>query len=158
MNVTKTPAALAGGLLVAGMLGLAGCATLTAHLPWRHRSPPPPEVSTALTVVTPAGAAVAWPQIWVRNDVVLDMSGAAPTGDAVLAPRSGLAWPVRVALRVTPGVIGTIDVRGAQRWVVPVPAAGAKTVDLELPPGVYRAATRQVTLSWGPAVQPAEPQ
>jgi hypothetical protein len=151
MNFRKPLAALVIGLLGAGILGLAGCASVSTHLPWRHKAPPPPEVATALTVATPEGAAVPWPQFWQRNDVVLDLSGVAATGSAVVAPRTGLAWPVRVALRVTPGAIGAIDVRGAQRWVVPVPATGAASVDLELPPGVYQAATRQITVSWGPA-------
>lgn len=156
MSSTKPLTVPVVGLLAAGILGLAGCASVTAHLPWRHKAPPPPEVSTALTVTTPAGAAVAWPQIWVRNDVVLDMSGVAPTGAVVVAPRAGLAWPVRVALRVTPGAIGALDVHGAQRWVVPVPARAGATVDLELPAGVYQSATRQITVSWGPA-PPATP-
>jgi hypothetical protein len=156
MNSRTPLAALAVGLLAAGILGVAGCASVSAHLPWRHKAPPPPEVSTALTVATPEGAPVAWPQIWVRNDVVLDMSGVAPTGSAVIAPRAGLAWPVRVALRVTPGAVGSIDVHGAQRWVVPVPGTGAATVDLELPAGVYQAASRQITVNWGPA-PPAAP-
>jgi hypothetical protein len=151
MNLRKLLAALVVGLLGTGILGLAGCASLSAHLPWRHKAPPPPEVSTALTVATPAGAAVAWPQFWQRNDVVLDLTGVAATGSAIIAPRAGLAWPVRVALRLTPGAIGAIDVRGAQRWVVPVPVSGAATVDLELPPGLYQAATHQITVSWGPA-------
>jgi hypothetical protein len=157
MKFTKIPAALAVGLLAAGMLGLAGCASVSAHLPWRHKPPPPPEVSTALTVATPDGVVIAWPQFWQRNDVVLDLSGVAATGSAVVAPRTGLAWPVRVALRITPGAIGAIDVRGAQRWVVPVPATGAATVDLELPPGVYQAATRQITVNWGPAASTPVP-
>jgi hypothetical protein len=84
------------------------------------------------------------------------MSGVAPSGSAVLAPRAGLAWPVRIALRVTPGAIAAIDVHGAQRWVVPVPATGAATVDLELPAGVYQSVTHQLTVSWGPA-PPAAP-
>lgn len=151
MNLRKLLAALVVGVLGAGMLGLAGCASVTAHLPWRHKAPPPPEVATALTVATPEGAVVAWPQFWLRNDVVLDLSGVAASGSAIVAPRSGLAWPVRIALRVTPGAIGALDVHGAQRWVVPVPATGAASVDLELPPGVYQAATRQITVSWGPA-------
>jgi hypothetical protein len=143
-------------LLVAG-LGLAGCASLSSHLPWAHKAPPAPEVSTALTVATPDGAALSWPQVWQRNDVVLDLTGVAATGAAVVAPRSGLAWPVRVALRVTPGVIGAIDVRGAQRLVVPVPAGGAASIDIELPPGVYVAATKQITLNWGPLSVPPSP-
>jgi hypothetical protein len=157
MNSRNTIAALAVSLLAAGILGLAGCASVSAHLPWRHKAPPPPEVSTALTVATPEGATVAWPQFWQRNDVVLDLSGVAGTGAAVVAPRAGLAWPVRVALRVTPGSIGAIDVRGAQRWLVPVPAAGAATVDLELPAGVYQSTTRQITVHWGPAAEAPAP-
>jgi hypothetical protein len=149
------PAAVS--LLVAVGLGLAGCASLSAHLPWRHKAAPAPEVSTALTVAAPDGAALSWPQVWQRNDVVLDMSGVAATGAAVVMPRTGLAWPVRVALRVTPGVIGAIDVRGAQRLVVPIPPTGAGTVDVELPPGVFVAATKQITLNWGPANAPASP-
>lgn len=144
-------------LLLAAVLGLAGCASLSAHLPWHHKTPPGPEVSTALTVAGTDGTALTWPQVWQRNDVVLDMSAVAATGAAVIAPRSGLAWPVRVALRVTPGAIGAIDVRGAQRLVVPVPAAGAGTLDIELPPGLYVAATKQITLSWGPQHVPATP-
>jgi hypothetical protein len=143
------------GWLLAGCLGLAGCNSMSAHLPWGHKAPAPPEVSTALTVAAPDGTALSWPQFWQRNDVVLDMSGLAGTGSAVVMPRTGLAWPVRVALRVTPGTIGEIDVRGAQRFVVPIAATGAGAVDVELPPGVYVAATQQLTLTWGPA--PAAP-
>ena len=141
-------------LLLLSALGLAGCASLSAHLPWGHRPPPPPEVSTALTVASTAGTALSWPQVWQRNDVVLDMTGVAATGAAVVAPRSGLAWPVRVALRVTPGAIGAIEIRGAQRLVVPVPARGGGSLDIELPPGVYVAATKQITLNWGPQSVP----
>jgi hypothetical protein len=158
MNINKPGAAItAASLLLAAGLSLAGCASVSAHLPWRHKAPPPPEVSTALTVATPDGAALAWPQVWERNDVVLDMSGVAATGAAVVMPRSGLAWPVRVALRVTPGSIGAIDVRGAQRLVVPVPVSGAGTVNIELPAGVYVAATKQITLNWGPLSVPPGP-
>jgi len=158
MNTRKLRfAPAAAGLLIAAAFGLAGCASLSAHLPWRHRAPPAPEVSTALTVATPEGAPLSWPQIWQRNDVVLDMSGVAATGVAVVMPRSGLAWPVRVALRVAPGAIGAIDVRGAQRLVVPIPAGGSATVDVELPPGVYVPATKQITLKWGPATAPPGP-
>ncbi|HTY94887.1 MAG TPA: hypothetical protein VMC02_13415 [Steroidobacteraceae bacterium] len=158
MNTRKpdtAPAAL--GLLVAGLLGLAGCASLSAHLPFRHKPPPAPEVSTALTVATPEGVPVTWPQVWQRNDVVLDMSTVSGEGAAVVMPRSGLAWPVRVALRISRGAIGSIDVHGAQRLVVPIPAGGAGSVDIELPPGLYVAATKQLTLKWGPAQVPAGP-
>jgi hypothetical protein len=157
MNMPKTVTAPIGvGLVAVLLLGLAGCKSVSQHLPWGHKAPAPPEVSTALTVTTAEGGALALPQFWQRNDVVLDLTGVAPTGAAVVMPRSGLAWPVRLALRVTPGVIGAIDVRGAQRVLLPVPAAGGQT-DIELPPGVYVASTKQVTLSWGPANVPASP-
>jgi hypothetical protein len=156
---TRKPriAAVAVSLTFAGSLGLAGCASVSKHLPWGHKGPPVPEVSTALTVAGPDGASLSWPQVWQRNDVVLDMAGVAATGSAVVMPRSGLAWPVRMALRVAPGTIGAIEVRGAQRLVipVPVPATGTGTVDLELPPGVYLAATKQITLNWGAVNAPA---
>jgi hypothetical protein len=138
-------------LLLAGSLGLAGCTSLSVHLPWAHKSPPAPEVSLALTMAAPDGTTLSWPQFWQRNDVVLDMSGLTGTGSAVVMPRTGLAWPVRVALRVTPGAIGEIEVRGAQRFIVPMAATGAGAVDVELPPGVYVASTKQLTLTWGPA-------
>jgi hypothetical protein len=157
MNIPKpgfAPVVVAA--LIAVALGLAGCKTLSRHLPWGHKAPPPPEVSTALVVTGPEGGALAWPQVWVRNDVVLDLSAVSGTGAALVMPRSGLAWPVRVALRVTRGSIGALDVRGAQRFVVPVPSGGAGTVDLELPAGVYVAATKQLTVNWGPAAAPAE--
>jgi hypothetical protein len=147
--------AVAVSLTFAGSLGLAGCASVSKHLPWGHKGPPVPEVSTALTVAAPDGATLSWPQVWQRNDVVLDMAAVAATGSAVVMPRSGLAWPVRMALRVAPGTIGSIEVRGAQRLLIRVPATGTGTVDLELPPGVYVAATKQITLNWGAVNAPA---
>ena len=157
MDTRKPHIAIALGLLVAVSLGLAGCATVSKLLPWGHKAPPPPEISTALVVTAPDGAALSWPQVWQRNDVVLDMAGVAATGSAVVMPRSGLTWPVRVALRVTPGLTGIIDVRGAQRLLIPVPATGTGSVDLELPPGVYVAATKQITLNWGLVSAPTAP-
>jgi hypothetical protein len=157
MDTTKPGSATAAAAcLVAAFLALAGCASLSAHLPWRHRATPPPEVSTALTVTAADGTALSWPQVWQRNDVVLDLSAVTGAGSAVVMPRAGLAWPVRVALRVTAGNFGSIEVRGAQRLILPVPAKARGPVDLELPPGVYVAATRQITLTWGPANVPAE--
>jgi hypothetical protein len=158
MDTRKVPiAAVAFSLMLAASLDLAGCASVSKHLPWAHKAPPPPEISTALVVTASDGAALTWPQVWQRNDVVLDMAGVAATGSAVVMPRTGLAWPVRVALRVTPGLTGTIDVRGAQRLLIPVPVTGTGSVDLELPPGVYVATTKQITLNWGPVNAPATP-
>ena len=57
--------------------------------------------------------------------------------------------PVRVALRVRPGAIDTLEVSGAQRLRLPITTAGAAPIDLELPPGVYTAKTPELTVRFG---------
>ena len=122
------------------------------HLPWRHSPPPSPEVSTALVITFPGEAL---PQYWKRNAVVVDLSGVSGRGTAVIQPTQGHAWPVRLALRVRPGSVGVLEVRGEQRWVVPVAITGAP-LDLELPPGLYTRSTAQLTVSWGDSAPPAQ--
>ena len=135
---------------VTGVMSIAGCASL--HLPWHHRPPAPPELSTALVISAPGDAL---PQFWKRNDVVVDLSGVSGQGTAVIQPTPGHAWPVRLALRVRPGSFGVLEVRGEQRWVVPVSTGGAP-VDLELPAGLYSRSTEKLTLNWGPSAAPAQ--
>ena len=81
-------------------------------------------------------------------------SAASGSGSLTLRPPAD-GWPVRVALRVTPGSLGELDVRGAQRVVLPIVPAGSKPVDLELPPAVYTAKTTELTVAWGPSGAPA---
>ena len=57
---------------------------------------------------------------------------------------------MRVALRVTPGAIGLLDVRGAQRISLPITPGSSKPIDLELSPGVYTEGTPAMSVSWGP--------
>jgi hypothetical protein len=118
-------------------------------LPWHHHAAAPPEPSTALRITAAGG--ITLPQYWRRNDVVIDLSAVSGTGSAVLQPAPAHAWPVRVALRVRPGSVGELEVRGDQRWVVPVAGSGAP-VDLELPAGLYARGTAQITVSWGAVV------
>jgi hypothetical protein len=82
------------------------------------------------------------------------MSGASGSGSLTLRPPAD-GWPVRVALRVSPGSLGELDVRGAQRVVLPIVPSAGKPVDLELPPAVYAPKTAEVTVAWGPAAAPA---
>ena len=139
--------------LVLGVLAAsaAGCSHL--KWPWHHQPPPPPAAVHVLEV-SGTGASAVLAQYWKRNTLVLDMSAASGSGSVTLRPPAD-GWPVRVALRVTPGSLGELDVRGAQRVVLPMVPATGKPVDLELPPGVYPPKTAEVTVAWGPAAPAA---
>lgn len=133
-------------------LGLAGCAHMpSVHWPWAHRRPPPPEAVHELLITSPQGGSpVDLPQYWKRNTLVVDLQGVSGTGGVVLHPKAGTTWPVRLAFRVMPGAIGELEVRADQRLVLPITAAGAKPVDLELAPGVYTSKTDAIRVNWGP--------
>jgi hypothetical protein len=128
---------------------MSGCTSLKSLWPWHHNAPPPPPPPAhALDI---SGAAASFPQYWQRNTLVVDLSAASGSGSITLKPVEGVSWPLRVALRVTPGSIGALEVRAAQRTVLPISTAGAKPVDLELTPGLYTPATPEMTVTWGPS-------
>ena len=139
----RTLRTLALGMLVLG----AGCSHL--KWPWHHEPPPPPPAVHVLEV-SGSGASAVLAQYWKRNTLVVDMTGASGSGSLTLRPPSD-GWPVRVALRVSPGALGELDVRGAERMVLPIVPAAGKPIDLELPPGVYAPKTAEVSVAWGPA-------
>ncbi|HYM42149.1 MAG TPA: hypothetical protein VET46_05200 [Steroidobacteraceae bacterium] len=133
-------------LLLSALLALSGCSHL--HWPWHRKAAQPPVAVHELDI---AGAASAsFPQYWKRNTLLIDLSAAGGSGSLVLKPAAGGSWPVRLALRVRPGSFASLEVRAAQRLVLPIQAAGSQPVDLELTPGVYRPDTPQITVSWGP--------
>jgi hypothetical protein len=101
-----------------------------------------------------SGAAGVFPQYWKRNTLVVDLTAASGTGVITLTPAAGTAWPVRLALRVTPGSVGLLSVVGDERLVIPVTPVG-QPIDLELSPGIYTSKTRQIAVSWGPNSPPA---
>ena len=145
------------------LLALSGCSHLphwphwSPHWPWHHPPAPPPAPVHELDVSgsqTPGTFA----QYWKRNTLVLDLSGAPPTGRIVLKPAAGTAWPVRLALRVMPGRFAVLQVRGAERVTLPIASAGHTALDLELAPDIYRADTTEITVSWGPAQAPDSDQ
>jgi hypothetical protein len=115
------------------MLGAAGC----SHLHWPGHKPPPPP-----------------PKAVHYLDVGGSNAAASGSGSITLRPPAE-GWPVRVALRVTPGTVGELDVRGAERVVLPIVPMSGKPVDLELAPGVYPPKTAEVTVAWGPFAAPA---
>ena len=119
-------------------------------MPWQKSAPPAPEsVSELLELATDGTVTQAFPQYWKRNTLVVDMQTAAASGTLILKPREGARWPARLAFRVTPGSIGVLEVRAAQRMLIPVTKEGTKPVDVELIPGVYTLASEQVTIQWG---------
>ena len=69
--------------------------------------------------------------------------------------RCSTSWPARLAVRVTPGAVGLVEVRGEQRLSLPITPAGGKPVDLELAPGTYTQKTRELSVSWAPDGSPA---
>jgi hypothetical protein len=135
---------------------LAGCSHLHwPQWPWRHKPTPPPEVHE-LDETSEGGAAVSFPQYWMRNTLVVDLQGASGTGSVTLKPREHTEWPIRVAFKVTPGSVGEIEVKGAQRVVLPITTTGTKPIVLELTPGTFSMKTPQMVVSWGPSSTPAE--
>jgi hypothetical protein len=143
----------AAGVLALTTL-LAGCSHL--HWPWRHKpTPPPPEVHE-LDETSEGGASASFPQYWMRNTLIVDLQGASGTGSVTLKPREHTLWPIRIALKVMPGSVGELEVKAAQRTVLPVTTAGTKPIVLELTPGTYSMKTPQMVVSWGPNTTPAE--
>jgi hypothetical protein len=135
-------------LAAVATIAAAGCGHLSPHWPW-HRTAAPASPVHELDISS-GGAAATYPQSWQRNTLVVDLSSVSGSGAITLKPAAGTTWPVRLALKITPGSVGELDVRGAQRVVVPVTPAGGKPVDLELAPGVYVSSTPELTVSWGP--------
>jgi hypothetical protein len=125
-------------------------ATGCSHLPWQHKSAPPPEVVHELVISSPEGAEISFPQYWKGNTLVVDMRLAGGQGNAVLKPREHTVWPVRIAFRVSPGQFGALEAHAQQRMVMPVTATGTKPVDLALDAGVFIMKSPQMTLTWGP--------
>jgi hypothetical protein len=137
------------------MVWLAGAAACS-HMPWHHRPPPAPAPVHELDISGGgANTAATFPQYWKRNTLLVDLSGARGSGSIVLKPASGAPWPVRMAFRVTPGAIGVLEVRAAQHTRLPISPSGSRPVDLELDPGIYTPQTEEMTVSWGPRVEPA---
>ena len=132
---------------VLGLIGVlvAGCSHL--HWPWHHAPPAPPAPVHEVDI---AGAGLEGaPQYWKRNTLLIDMSAARGSGSFTVKPIEGTTWPVRVALRVTPGAIDALEVSGAQRLRLPITTSGAVPIDLELPPGVITAKTPQLSVRFG---------
>ena len=147
--------AVAAAMLLSGLLTIAaGCSHMPhPHWPWHSKAEPAPVVVHELVITTAEGAEAAYPQYWKGNTLVVDLRLGGGQGSAVLKPREHTYWPVRIAFRVLPGQFGALEVRAAQRVVLPITTTGTKPVDLELAPGVFVMKSPQMAVSWGPADQ-----
>jgi len=120
------------------------------HWPWHHHRPTGPEAVHELSIQMQDGAAKAIAQYWDRNTLLLDLSAVSGEGSAVVAPRPGTGWPVRLEFRVQSGSIANLEVSGVQRVLFSVPTQGRPSL-LHLDPGVYLATTAAITLRWSAA-------
>lgn len=128
---------------------LGGCAGARSLWPFgRTEAPPAPAVNELLVSMPEGSAPQVVLQFWERNTLVLDLQNAASSGRVVLSRREGNIWPARIALRMAPARFEAVEVRGAQRVVLPV-SAGAGPVTVELPPGVYADSTPELAVRWG---------
>jgi hypothetical protein len=156
IGVRKRACGVGYGVMWAGALILvtllAGC---SLHWPWRHKPTPPPPLVHELDETSDGGASASFPQYWRRNTLVVDLEGASGSGSVTLKPREGTTWPVRIAFKVAPRSFGVLDVRAAQRVVLPVTTDGTKPFVLELAPSVYTPKSPQIVVSWGPNTTPA---
>jgi len=125
------------------------------HWPWHHSPAAPAAPVHELDITAAAGVPASFPQYWRRNTLVVDLSAVSGSGTLTFTPAAGAAWPARLALRITPGAIGFIEVRADQRLSLPVTAAAGKPVELELAPRLYTSKTPRMSVAWGPASEPS---
>lgn len=136
-------------LLAAGLLATSGCATVKSYWPFGKSQVAAPEPVQELRVEASPGASLPTVlQYWERNTLVIDLTSTTASGQLQLVRDPSRAWPVRLAMRMAPGRFEALEVKGAQRVVLPV-AAGDSVVTAVLPPGVYESATTALNLRWG---------
>lgn len=157
MNAISRVGAARACALVLLVAVVAGCASLGRYWPWGKEQPEAPGAVNELRIEPAPGSPVAATlgsieQFWERNTLVLHLGNVASSGAVTLRPGEGRGWPVRIGFRVMPGRIGALEVRGAQRVVFPISAAGAAPIELRLAPGVYTPETGQIELRWGASV------
>ena len=139
------PPATLGCLLLLG-----GCATVKSYWPFGEAPEPAPRpVGELVVTVLPDSPQPVVLQFWERNTLVVDLQGAASHGQIVLSRREGQDWPARIGFRMSPTRFEQLEVRGAQRIVLPVAAGGADATTVELPPGIFSADTAGIGVRWG---------
>jgi hypothetical protein len=136
-------------IVAAGCLALAAC-SMPKVWPFYKKPKPAPEAVNEVNLVLPDGAPANYPQYWKRNTLVIDLSTVSGQGDVAARLPEETAWPVRMAVRVRPGSVGQLEVRGEERNVLPVTPTAGDIVDIELAPSVYKPTTAAIYISWAP--------
>jgi hypothetical protein len=137
-------------LLVALTLALSACGTMSKMWPFGKKPKPGPEIVNEVELVNADGTPASYPQYWQRNTLIIDLTGVSGTGNVAARLREQSTWPVRVAVRVRPGSVQQVEVRGEERNVLPVTPEGSKPIDLEFVPSLFRPDTAAIYISWGP--------
>jgi hypothetical protein len=150
----KSRLALIAGLCLG--LGLLSACSMPKIWPFYKKPKPAPEAVHELDMVNADGTPASYPQYWKRNTLVIDLTGVSGTGTVTARLPEQTPWPVRVAVRVRPGGMEQVEVRGEERSVFTVTRDGALPLDLELAPSVYRKTTAAIYISWGQVPQFAE--
>jgi hypothetical protein len=129
---------------------VAGCTTVKSYWPWHEEPPAAPQPVRELNVNVPADMAMPVVlQFWERNTLVIDLQQVPPTGQFMLTRVEDRAWPVRMAFRMSPARFETLQVRGAQRIVLPLSTGGDGVVQADLPASAYDKDTKSLVVSWG---------
>lgn len=136
-------------LLAAACLALSACSTMSKLWPFHKKAKPGPAAVHELNLVNADGSEASYPQYWVRNTLVLDLSGVGGAGSVAARLPEETTWPVRVAVRVRPGSVEQLEVLGEERNVLPVSRDGTKPIDITLAPSVYTPKTAAIYISWG---------
>jgi hypothetical protein len=144
-------------MVAASCLALTACSSMHVpkmHMPkvWPFYKKPKagPEAVNELTLVNADGSGASYPQYWVRNTLVIDLSGVSGQGSVAARLPEETPWPVRVAVRVRPGSVGQLEVQAEERDILPVTGEGVKPVDIELSNSLYTAKTAAIYIAWGP--------
>jgi hypothetical protein len=135
-------------VLLVSVLALGGCTTMKSLWPFGHSRAAAPEPVRELAVKVRDDQMPIVLQFWERNTLVLDLQSVPSAGSVTLSREEGHRWPARLAVRMAPARFEVVEVRGAQRVVLPV-SAGSGTVTAELPSSTYNEGTTSLTVSWG---------
>lgn len=136
-------------LLVVACVALSACSTMSKMWPFHKKVKAGPAAVHELNLVNADGSEASYPQYWVRNTLVLDLSGVSGAGTVAARLPDDTTWPVRVALRVRPGSVDQFEVLGEERDVLPVTKDGNKNIDVTLATSVYTPKTAAIYISWG---------
>ena len=142
---------LVGALSLALGAGASGAFT---WWPFKKKVAPPPQPVQVVGLQSPTGQAPALLQFWERNVLVIDMQPAGSSGAVNLTMPANGRWPVRISFRTGPAQFAVLEVRGAQRAILPVRAAGPSPVTIPLDHSVWTQQTPQLELIWGAAPTP----